>query len=250
MSSGIYKWVNLENGNTYIGQAKDLGVRHRQFVRFDIHYAGTLINEERIKYPSMEYWQYTILEKCEADELNDREFYYINLYHKDIGDKLLNIRLVPVNKVKTENKINVQKPKIRHSDNEIVEKHTQDIIAYLYNKQNYEECNFLKMLTLQENIIEMPKFYCEVMLGNKIIEYDKNDPYRPINITIPFDVHKIVDNIQMHNIYDNIDRFVSVVENYCQKSQFKLLGGISWNFITKEIKVSTYKLVFDLVKEI
>lgn len=106
MNSGIYKWENKETGNVYIGQALDLNKRVRQFLNFEKKYAGSLINEERKKYNSLVYWNYTILEECEPNKLNELENKYINYYP---NAKLLNIAQTP--------KVNRRKPKIKKPKN-------------------------------------------------------------------------------------------------------------------------------------
>lgn len=88
MNSGIYKWTNKETGHIYIGQAKNLHGRMKQFLNFNTSYAGNKINEERIKYPNLKYWDYDILEECNIDSLNERELYHIKQYEPDI---LLNV---------------------------------------------------------------------------------------------------------------------------------------------------------------
>ena len=103
MSSGIYKWTNKETGHIYIGQAKDLNYRMKQFLNFNAIYAGKKINEERMKFPNLKYWDYDILEECTVDSLNEREKYYINHYEPEI---LLNI----IKRTK-ETKHNTPKPK-------------------------------------------------------------------------------------------------------------------------------------------
>ena len=103
MSSGIYKWTNKETGSVYIGQAKDLRKRMKDFLNFNTQYAGKTINEERIKYPDLRYWDYDVLEECSPDLLNEREKFYIDDHKPEI---LLNI-------IKSQREINpsVSKPK-------------------------------------------------------------------------------------------------------------------------------------------
>ena len=88
MSSGIYKWTNKVTQNIYIGQAKDLNKRCKEFLSFNKTYAGQKINEERKKYNSLIYWNYEILTKCDEKDLNEKEKYYIEQYE---NAELLNI---------------------------------------------------------------------------------------------------------------------------------------------------------------
>lgn len=92
MNSGIYKWSNKETGSVYIGQATDLDKRCREFLNFKQKYAGKLINDERKKYPSLTFWDYEILEKCDINDLTLLEnkwiktfsnYNLLNEYHKN-----------------------------------------------------------------------------------------------------------------------------------------------------------------------
>ena len=87
--SGIYRWVNKVTGNGYVGQAIKLRARSLQFQNFFTSYAGEPINEERRKYPSLHYWDYTILEKCNVEILDEMEIHWINKC-KEEGLHLLN----------------------------------------------------------------------------------------------------------------------------------------------------------------
>lgn len=103
MSSGIYKWTNKETGHIYIGQAKNLNYRMKQFLNFNTTYAGNKVNEERIQYPNLKYWDYDILEECSPELLNEKEKYYIDGYEPEI---LLNI-IKPQREIKP----SISKPK-------------------------------------------------------------------------------------------------------------------------------------------
>lgn len=79
MKSGIYMWTS-PSGKSYIGQATDLNKRKNEFIRFSNRYAGAKIECARRKYNDIQYWNYTILERCDIDALDEREVYYINYY--------------------------------------------------------------------------------------------------------------------------------------------------------------------------
>ena len=78
--SGIYMWTS-PSGQSYIGQSVDLQKRKGAFLRFGDRYGGQKINCARKKYNHKSLWNYTILEYCDIDELDEREEYYISLYN-------------------------------------------------------------------------------------------------------------------------------------------------------------------------
>lgn len=88
---GIYKWTCKENGKVYIGQSVNLKNRKNCFTNFKYRYAGNLIDNARSKYNSSEYWDYEILEYCNADELDAKEIHYIELYDSTDRNKGYNI---------------------------------------------------------------------------------------------------------------------------------------------------------------
>ena len=100
VNSGIYKWTNLVTGMVYIGQAVDLVRRQIDFMHFNSRYAGNRINEEREKYPSLEYWKYDVLIKCDKGELDRYEREFIDKYDNNI---LLNSIFVNKKYVKEKN---------------------------------------------------------------------------------------------------------------------------------------------------
>ena len=80
MKSGIYMWTS-PSGKSYIGQSVDLQKRKYAFLRFGDIYGGQKINCARKKYHHKSLWNYTILEYCGIDDLDEREEYYISLYN-------------------------------------------------------------------------------------------------------------------------------------------------------------------------
>lgn len=92
MSSGIYKWENKITKSVYIGQAKCLDKRMKDFISFGNLYAGKLINQERQKYPSLKYWNYDVLEECSENDLDKLEKKWIKNFS---NAKILNILSLP-----------------------------------------------------------------------------------------------------------------------------------------------------------
>nr|ATI20437.1 GIY-YIG endonuclease [Juglanconis juglandina] len=79
---GIYRWVNLINGKTYVGSSGNLSDRFRQY--FNIEYLERKVKKDNSKiYNSILKYGYSkfrleILEYCELDILNEREQYYLD----------------------------------------------------------------------------------------------------------------------------------------------------------------------------
>ena len=78
--SGIYMWTS-PSGKSYIGQSVNLQKRKCAFLCFGDIYGGEKINRARKKYNHKSLWNYTILEYCDIDDLDEREEYYISLYN-------------------------------------------------------------------------------------------------------------------------------------------------------------------------
>lgn len=84
--SGIYMWTS-PSGKKYVGQAKNLKTRYLKFFSLNKHYTTrkgwrlTAIDMAREKYPDFSQWKYEVLEYCSSDLLDEREEYYIKLYH-------------------------------------------------------------------------------------------------------------------------------------------------------------------------
>ena len=95
MSCGIYKITNKQNGKIYIGQSIKIEDRWNEHLR------ESLISEEKWKenkrgeqthlhramrqYQTKEniqqYFEFTIIEHCEEDRLNEREIYWVSQYN-------------------------------------------------------------------------------------------------------------------------------------------------------------------------
>ena len=80
---GIYRWVNLINGNTYIGSSLNLGNRLRDYFKhsFLIHPKNNklLIYKAILKYGYSNF-QLEILEYCDVSLLISREQYFIDTF--------------------------------------------------------------------------------------------------------------------------------------------------------------------------
>lgn len=79
--SGVYRWINKVNGNTYVGSSVNLGIRFKNYYSFNYitdPKRNMLINKALIKYG---YSNFTleVLEYCDISNSISREQYYINL---------------------------------------------------------------------------------------------------------------------------------------------------------------------------
>ena len=74
--SGIYKITNLKNNLVYIGQTVNFGIRRRDHwsdkTNDDLH--------NDIQKLGREYFKFEIIEKCDVDQLAEREKYWIEYY--------------------------------------------------------------------------------------------------------------------------------------------------------------------------
>lgn len=92
-NSGIYRLLNLINGKSYIGQAKNIAARIKS------HLLST-INENKKDYSvpihiairkyGQDNFSLEILEECSTKDLNKREQYWIEHYHTWVQDPLCN----------------------------------------------------------------------------------------------------------------------------------------------------------------
>ena len=81
VKSGIYMWTCLVSNRSYIGRSQNLERRKKEFLRFGSkHYAGKAIDRARQKYSHKSMWEYQILEKCDINELCEKERFYIEQY--------------------------------------------------------------------------------------------------------------------------------------------------------------------------
>ena len=78
---GIYRIENLVNHKSYVGQSIDIyerWVEHRWALNNEKHNNKHLMRAWH-KYQEFSF-EFTILERCKEDELNDREIYWVNYY--------------------------------------------------------------------------------------------------------------------------------------------------------------------------
>jgi group I intron endonuclease len=79
--AGIYRWVNLKNGKTYIGSSVDLGKRLQKYYNYNYLIdpkRNMIILKTLIKYGYSNF-KVEILEFCNKDEVLAREQYYLDL---------------------------------------------------------------------------------------------------------------------------------------------------------------------------
>jgi group I intron endonuclease len=76
----IYLRKNKVNGKCYIGQAKDIKERNRQWNNLNFKYGGCVINNARKKYGT-DGFSFEILKECEDKDMNYWEMYYIKEYN-------------------------------------------------------------------------------------------------------------------------------------------------------------------------
>lgn len=77
--AGVYRWINKQNGNSYVGSAVNLTKRFLGYYNFkQISKGNMAINKALLKYGYSNF-QLEILEYCEPTDAIEREQYYINL---------------------------------------------------------------------------------------------------------------------------------------------------------------------------
>ena len=80
---GIYKITNLINQKVYIGQSNDIKRRWQEH-RTKSKYGNTLLYQAIRQY-GIENFDFSIIELCKIEELNEKEQYYINFYNSAIN---------------------------------------------------------------------------------------------------------------------------------------------------------------------
>jgi len=81
--SGVYRWVNLENGKSYVGSSTDLGRRLRNyfyisFLKTEIKKNKSMIYNALLKYGFSKF-SLEIIEYCAPENCIEREQYYLDL---------------------------------------------------------------------------------------------------------------------------------------------------------------------------
>jgi group I intron endonuclease len=80
--TGIYRWINLDSNNSYVGSSIDLGRRFRGYYNYT-HLThplnkGMVIYRALLKYGYSKF-KLEILEYCDRENLHEREQYYLDL---------------------------------------------------------------------------------------------------------------------------------------------------------------------------
>ena len=92
MRSAIYRIINIENGKMYIGSTKDVvdrKINHFSQLRNNVHHS-IILQRAYNKLIDKNSMKFEILEKCEINDLMERENFYLNLYCKS-NDYINNI---------------------------------------------------------------------------------------------------------------------------------------------------------------
>lgn len=90
MATGIYLWECSPTKSKYIGQSENLRKDCMDFIRFNEPYGkDDKLNGERKLYPSLEYWKYTVLEKCIKEVLNEKEKQWQEKYNLEKKDDVM-----------------------------------------------------------------------------------------------------------------------------------------------------------------
>lgn len=93
---GIYKIENLINGKIYIGQSINIKERWQTHKQLIVKQHLTKDDLRTLTYPlyqalkkyGLENFDFSVIEECSLDQLDEREKYWIQFYHSYIGDPL------------------------------------------------------------------------------------------------------------------------------------------------------------------
>lgn len=77
---GIYKITNKVNGNLHIGKSKDIFEVFRKYRDTDNEVFNELPLANEVIEFGLDKFDFDILEECPEDQLDIKEFYYMNLY--------------------------------------------------------------------------------------------------------------------------------------------------------------------------
>lgn len=80
---GVYKFTNVLNGKSYVGQSINIRRRYNHHKRLscDNCEGGELFINTVMRDIGFENFEFSILEECSREELDDKEIYYINKYN-------------------------------------------------------------------------------------------------------------------------------------------------------------------------
>lgn len=83
--TGIYKFTNKENGHSYIGQSINIEQRlkdhrYRAFSDYPTNRDYNCAFYKALRLYGWENFEFEVLEECEKEQLNEREYYWISYY--------------------------------------------------------------------------------------------------------------------------------------------------------------------------
>lgn len=81
---GIYKFTNVANGNSYIGQSRNIENRKKKHLQFAFNPNAPdydSVFHRAIRKYGVENFEFEVLEECNCKDLNDKEKYYIEQYN-------------------------------------------------------------------------------------------------------------------------------------------------------------------------
>ena len=138
---GIYKITNLINGKCYIGQTS-IGLEHRWAQHCSAAKYGCKFRLYlAINKYGKENFSIELIEECAADDLNQREIYWINYYHSNDRALGYNMTLGGEGRVKFDHELILQLWKDGLTTSQIAEKLECDksnIWLHLKNEQIYD----------------------------------------------------------------------------------------------------------------
>lgn len=149
--SGIYKWINNENGNTYVGSAVNLSKRiNSYFEEGELNRNSRPIKNALLKYGHKKF-NLEILEYCEKEDLIKREQYYLD-------------ELTPEYNV------------LKQAYSLLGFKHSDETIEKLKLKTlSEEQKEFISQLHIGKEVSEETR----LKLSESMKEYHKNNPLTP-----------------------------------------------------------------------
>ncbi len=159
--SGIYRWVNLVNGETYIGSAVDLTERLRDYLsprwlEKEVLKHNSIIYRALLKY-GYDKFRLEILEYCDRSLTIEREQYYIDKYKPTYNIcKIAGSSLGRITR-------NTTKLKLRNAWLVRLYKSNQSLLGFSNFTLNY----FLDKVTKLENNILMLQNKLDSILANK-----------------------------------------------------------------------------------
>ena len=88
---GIYQITNLINGKKYIGQSNNIKKRWNEHKFWATHAdENNFYIYRAMKKYGLENFEFSVLEECPKDQLNEREEYWIQYYHTYVHDNQCN----------------------------------------------------------------------------------------------------------------------------------------------------------------